>query len=106
MKQSMNMGGSIVSKNILEKRGKIKWCFREESVNALDNGWRFLSEIDTDDYLQDTSNMVVCDLGTILEIEPAIAPIFNMPIGTDLTLMYESQRKYFVFTETGEICVL
>lgn len=106
MKQSMNMGGSIVSKNILEKRGKIKWCFREESVNALDNGWRFLSEIDTDDYLQDTSNMVVCDWGTIFEIEPAIAAIFNMPIGTDLTLMYESQRKYFVFTETGEICVL
>ena len=106
MKQSMNMGGSIVSKNILEKRGKIKWCFREESVNALDNGWRFLSEIDTDDYLQDTSNMVVCDWGTIFEIEPAIAPIFNMLIGTDLTLMYESQRKYFVFTETGEICVL
>lgn len=50
--------------------------------------------------------MVVCDWGTILEIEPAIAPIFDMPIGTDLTLMYESQRKYFVFTETGEICVL
>ena len=50
--------------------------------------------------------MVVCDWGTILEIEPAIAPIFNMPIGTDLTLMYERQRKYFVFTETGEICVL
>ena len=106
MKQSMNMGGSIVSKNILEKRGKIKWCFREESVNVLDNGWRFLSEIDTDDYLQDPTNMVVCDWGTIFEIEPAIAPIFNMPIGTDLTLMYESQRKYFVYTETGEICVL
>lgn len=102
----MNMGGSIVSKNILEKRGKIKWCFREESVDAIDNGWRFLSEIDTDEYLQDTSNMVVCDWGTILEIEPAIAPIFNMPIGTDLTLKYESQRKYFIFTETGEICVM
>ena len=106
MKQSMNMRGSIVSKNILEKKGRIKWCFREESANAIDNGWRFLSEIDTDDYLQDASNMVVCDWGTLFEIEPAIAPIFNMPIGTDLTLMYENQRKYFVFTETGEICVL
>lgn len=52
MKQSMNMGGSIASKNILEKHGRIKWCFREECVNAIDNGWRFLSEVDTDSYLK------------------------------------------------------
>ena len=104
MKQSMNMGGSVVSKNILEKNGRIKWCFREESVNAIDNGWRFLSEVDTDDYLQDSSNMVVCDWGTLFEIEPAIAPIFNMPIGTDLTLVYENEGKYFIFT--GKMCIL
>ena len=105
MKQSMNMGGSIATKNILERNGRIKWCFREESVNAIDNGWRFLSEVDTDDYLQDVSNMVVCDWGTLFEIEPAIAPIFNMPVGTELTLVYENERKYFIFTETGEKCV-
>ena len=29
MRKSMNMGGSIVSKNILEKKGRVKWCFRE-----------------------------------------------------------------------------
>lgn len=102
MKRSMNMGGSVVSRNILEKKSRIKWCFREESVNAIDNGWRFLSEVDTDDYLQDVSNMVVCDWGTIFEIEPAIALIFNMPIGTELTLVYENERKYFIYTETGE----
>ena len=105
MKQSMNMGGSIASKNILEKHGRIKWCFREEGVNAIDNGWRFLSEVDTDDYLQDASNMVVCDWGTLFEIEPAIAPISNMPVGTDLTLVYENGCKYFIFTETGEKCI-
>lgn len=105
MKQSMNMGGSIASKNILEKNGRIKWCFREQGVNAIDNGWRFLSEVDTDDYLQDASNMVVCDWGTLFEIEPAIAPIFNMPVGTDLTLVYENGRKHFIFTETGEKCI-
>ncbi len=104
MKQSMNMGGAVVSKNILENKGRIKWCFREESINPMDNGWRFLSEIDTDVFLQDTSNMVVCDWGTIFEMEPAIAPIFNMPIGTDLTLVYENGHKYFIFTETGEKC--
>ena len=44
MHSTMNLGGCVVSKNILEKRGRLKWCFREESVNNIDNGWRFLSE--------------------------------------------------------------
>lgn len=102
MKQSMNMGGSIVSKNILEHKGRIRWCFRESAVNAVDNGWRFLSEIDTDEFLQKPSNMVVCDWGTVFEIEPAIMPIFDMPVGTELTLVYENQRKFFVYSDTGE----
>lgn len=102
MKQSMNMGGSIVSKNILENKGRIKWCFRGEPANTVDNGWRFLSEIDTDEFLQIPSNMVVCDWGTIFEIEPAIMRIFDMPVGTELTLVYEKQRKFFVYSDTGK----
>ena len=54
MHSTMNLGGCVVSKNILEKRGRLKWCFREESVNNIDNGWRFLSEIDTDEFLADS----------------------------------------------------
>lgn len=104
MNNSMNMGGSIISNNILENKAKLKWCFGENGINELDNGWRFLSEIDTDDYLEDASNMVVCDWRTIFEIEPAIAPIFYMPVGTELTLIYEENSKYFVNTETGEKC--
>ena len=102
MKKSTNMGGSIVSRNILENKGRIKWCFREKPVNQVDNGWRFLSEIDTDEFLGNASNMVICSWGTILEIEPAVLPIFDMPVGTELTLVYEGKRKFFVRTETGE----
>ncbi|MBE5846005.1 MAG: DUF2185 domain-containing protein [Butyrivibrio sp.] len=98
----MNMGGSIASRNILENKGCLKWCVREQSVNEIDNGWRFLSDADTDEYLQDPSNMVVCDWGTLFEIEPAISLIFDMPVGTDLTLEYEDGRKFFVDSETGE----
>lgn len=38
MKKSMGLGGSIVSRNILENKGRIKWCFRENPVNSVDNG--------------------------------------------------------------------
>ena len=102
MRKSMNMGGSVVSRNILEGKGKLKWCFCFFSVHEVDNGWRFLSEIDTDEYLKNVSNSVVCDWGTIFEIEPAIAAIFDMPVGTELTLMYEDNKKFFIYTDTGE----
>ena len=36
MKQSMNMGGSGVSRNILEKNCRMKWCFREESIDGTE----------------------------------------------------------------------
>ncbi len=47
--------------------------------------------------------ILINERGTAVdEIEPAIAPIFDMPIGTELTLVYEKNRKFFVYTETGE----
>lgn len=103
MKKSMNLGGSIVSKNILDKKGKLRWCFRENGVNDIDNGWRFISDIDTDEFLSDSSHMLVCDWGTIFEIEPAILPIFNLPVGTELELIYEGEKKRFINSATGEV---
>ena len=98
----MGLGASIISNNILENKANIKWILREESVNELDNGWRFLSEIDTEDYLSHAENMSICDWSTIVEIEPAVLSIFNMPIGTELTIIYEDERVCFLDTITGQ----
>lgn len=35
--KTANMGGSIISKNILQNKGKIKWCIKEKPRNNLDN---------------------------------------------------------------------
>ena len=101
-KIGMGLGASIISNNILENKANIKWILREESVNELDNGWRFLSEIDTEDYLSHAENMSICDWSTIVEIEPAVLSIFNMPIGTELTIIYEDERVYFLDSNSGQ----
>ena len=101
-KIGVGLGASIVSNNILENKANIKWILRESSVNELDNGWRFLSEIDTEEYLSYAENMSICDWSTIVEIEPAVLSIFNMPIGTELTIIYEDERLYFLDTITGQ----
>lgn len=96
-------GGCIVSNNILNGKGRVKWCIREQSADKVDNGWRFLSEIDTDEFLDNPINMSVCDYNTIVEIEPAVLAIYNMPIGTELTLEIKDGRKYFVNALTGKV---
>ena len=34
-----NAGGVIITKSIYQGTSKLKWLFREESVNPSDNGW-------------------------------------------------------------------
>lgn len=94
-------GGCIVSKNILEGRGKLKWCVREKSVNPADNGWRFFSDIDTEEYLNNASNLTICDFNTVANIEPAIIRIYLLPVGTDLELVTQGRRKVFYDNLTG-----
>ena len=94
-------GGCVVSNNILQRKGKLKWCVREESVNNIDNGWRFFSDIDTDEYLSDAKNLSVCDFNTVIEIEPAVILIYSYDVGSDLTLVCSNGIKMFVDTATG-----
>ena len=61
-----------------------------------------MSVIDTEEYLSHAENMSICDWSTIVEIEPAVLSIFNMPIGTELTIIYEDERLYFLDTITGQ----
>ena len=98
-----NAGGSIVSKNILDNKGRLKWCIREESINEIDNGWRFFSDIDTEEYLNIADNMCICDFNTIANIEPAILKIYNCKVGTDLELIDENGKKSFLDSKTGRV---
>ena len=46
--------------------------------------------------------MAICDWGTVIEIEPAVTMIFELPVGTELTLEVENGKKIFVDSKTGK----
>lgn len=95
-------GACIVSKNIINETGKLKWILREKSIDAVDNGWRFFSENDDDEYINNPDNLVVCDFNTVANIEPAILGIYELPIGSDLQLVSENGKIRFVDNLTGK----
>lgn len=85
-------GGSILSKHVYDGVAPLKWAFREESMNPVDNGWRFLSLIDDDAFLANPDNMLVVDFNQVVAIEPAVLPILNLPVGTDLQIVSEAGK--------------
>ncbi len=97
-----NAGGCIVSKNIITGKGKLKWCVREESMNEIDNGWRFFSDIDNDEFLSRLDHMCICDFNTVANIEPAILSIYACEVGTDIELIEKDGEKVFLDSTTGE----
>lgn len=90
-----NAGACIATKNVLEQKGKLKWLVREESVDEVDNGWRFFADIDDSEYVNNPENLVVCDFNTVAEIEPAIIAIYSMPVGTDIQIVVENGTIQF-----------
>jgi hypothetical protein len=79
-------GGCTISLNAYEGRAPIRWANREASVAPGDNGWRFLSAIDTTEYLNTPGNLRIADYNEVCSIEPAVIGIWDMPIGTGITI--------------------
>lgn len=98
-----NAGGMIITKSLLEGTSKLKWMFRENSANEVDNGWRAIGDTDTQEYINDSENMTVVDFNTFANIEPAILTIYNLPVGTDLEFHIENSKRYFVDTQSGKV---
>ena len=95
-----NLGGCIITKSLDDGTSKLKWIFREESVNPVDNGWRALGDTDTEEYINVPENNLVVDFDRLIEIEPAVLAIYDMPVGTDME--FDAQRKVFIDSNTGK----
>ncbi|MBF1206526.1 MAG: DUF2185 domain-containing protein [Fusobacterium periodonticum] len=97
-----NAGSCIVTKSILNGETKFRWLFREEPLNNIDTGWMAFGDSDNDDYVNDPKNLTAVDLNTLINIEPTILNVYEMPIGTDLIFIEEDGDKYFINAKTNE----
>ncbi len=78
------MGGSIATDKIVVEGEPVHFMYREEPDNEIDNGWRFLSGTEDQDYIDDPDNSAIYSPNTIANYDPAIIPYLNLPIGTEL----------------------
>jgi hypothetical protein len=98
-------GLSLVSRNIFENKGTLKRCIREKhNFGEYGNGWKFISDIDTDEYITTQDNFVMMFFEVVMvQFERRVGGLLNMPTGTDLTLVQNGNDKFFVDTATNKI---
>lgn len=81
-------GGFVVSKNIIEGK-PVGYSFREESSIQQLNGWNLFAIDDTEEYVNDSNNLVILSAESICKIAPVMLELFDAPYGTDLCWLYE-----------------
>jgi len=86
------MGYSIVSNKIAVNGMKVGFLYREEAGEPEDSGWRFLSGTEEKDYVENPNNSKVFGVNTVANYDPAIIPYLNLPPGTEMERVEESDQ--------------
>jgi hypothetical protein len=96
-----NAGACLATRNVIERRARVRFMVREPSKAAADNGWRIISAADDSDYLAGVDNWQIADFNALCLIEPALIGIYDLPVGSDLQIVDDGQRLRIVDTTTG-----
>ena len=66
---------------IIEEGLPVCFMYREQPENDLDSGWRFVTGLESEEYMADAANHAFCDCETIAAIDPDVAPLLDAPVG-------------------------
>ncbi len=60
----------------------VGFMYREEPDTDFDSGWRFLSGLESDAYVNDLANVGLHDVNTIANYDRDIIPLLDAPPGS------------------------
>jgi hypothetical protein len=75
-------GGCIATDMITCGGHKVAFMYREATDRDVDSGWRFMSGLESDEYMDDPDNHAVYDVNTIANYDPDVIPFLNAPVGS------------------------
>ena len=75
-------GACLASEMILVDGHLVGFMYREAPDFAEDSGWRFLTGLESDEYMKDPNKFALYDINTIANYDPDIVQFLAAPIGT------------------------
>lgn len=101
-----NFGYVFATKMLVEGRRKVGFMYREEPEDPNDSGWRFFCGDEDQEYADNSDNIGIYDINTILEIDDSIMPLLDSPFGTAFEREYENdlftKSEDFSFDEEAD----
>lgn len=92
------LGSGIATDKIAVEGRPVRFMYREEPLFNGDSGWRFLSGLESDAYMENAKNQGAHDLNLIVNIDPTVQPLLQAPIGA----AYEKPDDGGEFQEAGD----
>jgi hypothetical protein len=77
-----NVGGCFATDMITVHGHKVGFMYREEPEFDADSGWRFLAGNESQEYLDDPTNLAIYAVNTIANHDADIIPYLHAPIGS------------------------
>jgi hypothetical protein len=90
------MGGASATDKIVVDGMTIGYMHRENPINEMDSGWRFFSGMEDQDYIDNNHNTGIYDVNTIANYDPAIIQYLDMPIGSELERISNTNKFQLV----------
>jgi hypothetical protein len=86
------MGGCYATDKITVNGEFVSFMYRESSDFEHDSGWRFLSNTETQEYVDNPNNWAIYDVNTIANYDNSIIDYLNYPTGTKLERIPNTNR--------------
>jgi hypothetical protein len=76
------MGSCIATDMITVDGKKVGFMYREEPSESVDTGWRFMSGMETQEYMDNANNLEIYHTNTVANYDPEIIPLLDSPVGS------------------------
>jgi hypothetical protein len=74
-------GACIATDHITVDGKKVGYMYREAPRDASDSGWHFFSGSEGQGYVDNSKNLGIYDVNTIVNYDAAVLPYLDAPIG-------------------------
>lgn len=91
------LGACMATDYITVHGHPVRFMYREEPDNEIDSGWRFMSGMEDDYYINNPENLAIYDINTVANYDPTIIEHLHSPIGT--ALEKEPHSEHFMPVE-------
>lgn len=91
-------GFVLATKRLVVGKRKVRYMYREKATNPQDSGWRFFCGDEDDEYVNNSDNIAICDINTILEIDKSVLPYLNCSTG--IALEREDENATFIVSSS------